>query len=208
MFKQRTFIKIFIFAGLFMLGQLKSLAQDMNTNYEKATLGAGCFWCVEAIYKELNGVIKVESGFSGGHVPNPSYRDVCSGQTGHAEVCQITYDSSVVSFKEILEVFFKTHNPTTLNRQGNDVGDYYRSAIFYHSNEQKEISTQVIQDLTKEGVYSNPIVTEVSAYTSFYDAGNYHKDYFELNGEQPYCSFVIKPKLDKFRKVFQDKLKK
>ncbi len=207
MFKQRTFIKYFIFAGLFMLSQLTSLAQDMNTNYEKATLGAGCFWCVEAIYTQLNGVIKVESGFSGGHIPNPSYKEVCGGETGHAEVCQLTYDSNIISFTEILEVFFKTHNPTTLNRQGNDVGTHYRSAVYYHTNEQHDITIEVIRNLTDEHVFSDPIVTEVSAYGEFYRAGNYHKDYFELNGEQPYCSFVIKPKVDKFKKVFKAKLK-
>lgn len=191
-----------------MIGQLKSLAQNMNANYEKATLAAGCFWCVEAIYKELNGVVGVESGFSGGHAVNPSYKEVCNGNTGHAEVCQLTYNPEVISFKEILEVFFKTHNPTTLNRQGNDVGEHYRSAIFYHNSNQKEIATKVIDELSKEKVYADPIVTEVTAYSAFYPAGDYHKDYFELNGEQPYCSLVIKPKVDKFKRVFQDKLKK
>ena len=191
-----------------MFGQLKSLAQNMNVNYEKATLAAGCFWCVEAIYKELNGVVGVESGFSGGHVVNPSYREVCDGNTGHAEVCQLTYNPQVISFKEILEVFFKTHNPTTLNRQGNDVGEHYRSAIFYHNNNQKEIATKVIEELGTEKVYADPIVTEITEYSAFYPAGDYHKDYFELNGEQPYCSLVIKPKVDKFKRVFQDKLKK
>lgn len=208
MFKPTSFVKAFIFTGLLLFGQLKSLAQNMNTNYEKATLAAGCFWCVEAIYKELNGVVEVESGFSGGQAVNPTYKEVCGGETGHAEVCQLTYDSQVISFQEILEVFFKTHNPTTLNRQGNDVGEHYRSAIFYHNESQKDIATEVIKVLSQEKVYSDPIVTEVSAYKAFYPAGDYHKDYFELNGEQPYCSFVIKPKVDKFKKVFQDKLKK
>lgn len=207
MFKQTSFVKYFIFTGLILIGQFKSLAQNMNTNLEKTTLAAGCFWCVEAIYEHLNGVVKVESGFSGGHVPNPTYKEVCGGETGHAEVCQLTYDTTVVSFKEILEVFFNTHNPTTLNRQGNDVGTHYRSAIFYHSKEQKEIATDVINTLTTNGVFSDSIVTEVSPFDTFYLAGDYHQDYFELNGEQPYCNYVIKPKVEKFKKVFKDKLK-
>ncbi len=204
----RKYFLYFVLTGLFIVGQLRSIAQNMNTSYEKTTLAAGCFWCVEAIYKELNGVIKVESGYSGGHIVNPSYPDVCTGTTGHAEVCQLTYDTNIVTFKEILEVFFKTHNPTTLNRQGNDVGPHYRSAIFYHNEDQKSVANDLIGALTEAQVFSSPIVTEITAYSSFYDAGNYHKDYFELNGEQPYCSFIIKPKLDKFRKVFEDKLKK
>ena len=208
MLKLYKYILCFVFTGLFIGNQQKSLAQDMNTNYEKATLAAGCFWCVEAIYTQLNGVVSVESGFSGGHVKNPTYKEVCEGNTGHAEVCQLTYDTTIISFQEILEVFFKTHNPTTLNRQGNDVGEHYRSAIFYHTEEQKNIATQVISDLTDAKVYSDPIVTEVTEYEAFYEAGDYHKDYFELNGEQPYCNFVIKPKVEKFKKVFQDKLKK
>lgn len=208
MFKHTPFVKYFIFTGLFMIGQLKSLAQNMNTNYEKATLAAGCFWCVEAIYQQLNGVINVESGFSGGHVPNPSYNAVCRGETGHAEVCQLTYDSNIISFQEILEVFFKTHNPTTLNRQGNDVGEHYRSAIFYHNKEQEIIASSIISTLNDVQIFSDPIVTEVSPFNTFYPAGDYHKDYFELNGEQPYCNLVIKPKVDKFKKAFQEKLKK
>lgn len=208
MLSKSSFFKYFVFALFLMIGQLKSLAQNMNANYEKATLAAGCFWCVEAIYKELNGVVNVESGFSGGHLVNPSYREVCEGNTGHAEVCQLTYNPEEVSFTEILEVFFKTHNPTTLNRQGNDVGEHYRSAIFYHNNNQKEIATKIIEDLNSEKIYADVIVTEVTAVSTFYPAGNYHKDYFELNKEQPYCSFVIKPKVDKFKRVFQNKLKK
>jgi len=207
MFKQTSFVKYLIFTGLILIGQFKSLAQNMSTNLEKTTLAAGCFWCVEAIYEHLNGVVKVESGFSGGKIPNPTYKEICSGETGHAEVCQLTYDTNVVSFKEILEVFFSTHNPTTLNRQGNDVGTHYRSAIFYHSEEQKEIAIDVINTLTTNGVFSDPIVTEVSPYDTFYLAGDYHQDYFELNGEQPYCNYVIKPKVEKFKKVFKDKLK-
>jgi len=178
-----------------------------ENNIEKATLGGGCFWCTEAVYKELNGVIEVQPGYSGGHVKNPAYREVCNGTTGHAEVVQITYDPQIVSFSEILEVFFMTHNPTTLNRQGNDVGTQYRSAIFYHSEEQKQTAEKVIRLFEEEKVYDDPIVTEVTAFDAFYKAEDYHKNYFEKNKNQPYCQFVVAPKVEKFRKIFKEKAK-
>ncbi len=182
-------------------------SSNSNDSLETITLGAGCFWCVEAVFDQLKGVESVQSGYSGGKVKNPSYKEVCSGLTGHAEVCQVTYNPSVISLTELLEVFFSTHNPTTLNRQGADVGTQYRSAIFYHNEAQKEISEKIIAQLNEDKVFPDPIVTEVTAYTNFYPAEDYHNDYYELNGSQPYCRAVIKPKLDKFKKTFEDKLK-
>ena len=179
----------------------------MNDTTAIATLGAGCFWCVEAIFQELKGVSKVESGYSGGHIKSPGYKEVCTGRTGHAEVVQVTFNPTEISFKELLEVFFQTHDPTTMNRQGNDVGTQYRSAIFYHSEAQKEEAEFYIKELDKSGAFSNPIVTEVTAFETFYVAEDYHQDYFSLNGEQPYCSYVIKPKMEKFKKAFKAKLK-
>lgn len=179
----------------------------MGKELEKATLGGGCFWCTEAVYLELKGVTDVKPGYSGGHVKNPSYKEVCAETTGHAEVVQITFDPEVVSFTEILEVFFVTHDPTSLNRQGNDVGTQYRSAIFYHSEKQKEIATQIIQQLEKEKAYKKPIVTEITAFDAFYVAEDYHLNYFARNKNQPYCQFVVAPKVEKFRKVFKDKMK-
>jgi len=180
----------------------------MGQKLETATLGGGCFWCTEAVYKEVKGVVDVKPGYSGGHVKNPSYREVCTGNTGHAEVVEITFDPSVVSFSDILEVFFKTHDPTTLNRQGNDVGTQYRSVIFYHNEKQKETAEKVIQLFEKEKIYDKPIVTQVEPFKAFYEAEDYHHDYYERNKNQPYCQFVITPKLDKFEKIFKDKLKK
>ncbi|HSH19525.1 MAG TPA: peptide-methionine (S)-S-oxide reductase MsrA [Draconibacterium sp.] len=179
----------------------------MGKELEKATLGGGCFWCTEAVYLELKGVTDVKPGYSGGHVKNPSYKEVCAETTGHAEVVQITFDPEVVSFTEILEVFFVAHDPTSLNRQGNDVGTQYRSAIFYHSEKQKEIATQIIQQLEKEKAYKKPIVTEITAFDAFYVAEDYHLNYFARNKNQPYCQFVVAPKVEKFRKVFKDKMK-
>lgn len=173
---------------------------------ETATLGAGCFWCVEAIFQNLNGVISVRSGYSGGSVINPSYKEVCNGTTGHAEAVQVTFDPSQISYAEILEVFFETHDPTTLNRQGADVGTQYRSAIFYHSDVQKEIAKTAIEVANESGNWDDPIVTEVSAFTNFFVAEDYHQDYFNLHGEQPYCQLVIVPKIEKFRKKFREKL--
>ena len=191
---------------VFFLGTIFShmtLAKEL----EKTTLGGGCFWCTEAVYLELKGVTEVKPGYSGGHVKNPSYREVCNETTGHAEVVQITFDPSVVSFAEILEVFFLTHDPTSLNRQGNDVGTQYRSAVFYHNEKQKETALQIIANLEKEKVYNKPIVTEVTAFKAFYPAEDYHINYFAQNKNQPYCQFVVAPKVEKFRKAFKDKLK-
>ena len=172
-----------------------------------ATFGAGCFWCVEAVFQELQGVSAVKSGYSGGSVINPTYEQVCSGLTGHAEVCQITYDPSVIGFEELLEVFWKTHDPTTLNRQGHDEGTQYRSVIFYHDDEQRKLAEAYKQKLDKSGAFKNRIVTEISPFAKFYPAENYHDDYFRRNPNQGYCRVVIQPKMDKFREVFQDKLK-
>jgi peptide-methionine (S)-S-oxide reductase len=182
----------------------------MNTNkqLETATLANGCFWCTEAIFQRLKGVEKVESGYSGGKIANPTYKEVCSGLTGHAECIQVTFDRNQISFTELLRVFFKTHDPTTLNRQGNDIGTQYRSAIFYHSDEQKKIAEEVIDELNKSGAYHSKIVTQVAPFTAFYKAEDYHQNYFNDNkSNNPYCTFVIVPKLEKFEKVFKDKLK-
>jgi peptide-methionine (S)-S-oxide reductase len=185
--------------------QIKS--PEKNSKMETATLGAGCFWCVESVYQDVKGILKSESGYSGGPKPNPTYKEVCSGTTGHAEVVQITFDPDLISFEEILEIFFQTHDPTTQNRQGNDIGTQYRSAIFYHSEEQKNKALNIIKSLNVSGAWQKPIVTEVSEFTSFYPAEDYHQNYYKLNSEQPYCQYVIRPKLDKFRKVFSEKLK-
>jgi peptide-methionine (S)-S-oxide reductase len=174
---------------------------------EVATLGGGCFWCLEPVFDDLQGVENVVSGYSGGRVPNPSYREVCNGTTGHAEVVQVTFDPAVITFREILEVFFSIHDPTTLNRQGADVGTQYRSAIFYHSAEQKRIAEEVIAELDAEGSWGAPIVTEVTPFSAFYPAEDYHQEYFERNAVQPYCRVVIAPKVAKFRKQYQAKLK-
>jgi len=177
-------------------------------NLDTATFGAGCFWCVEAQFQMLDGVTKVESGFSGGHVKNPAYREVCEGTTGHAEVCQITYDKTKLSYEDMLQAFWKSHDPTQLNRQGNDVGTQYRSVIFYHNEEQRKLAEEYKKKLNDEKVYDHPVVTEISPYTVFYKAEDYHQNYFNENGDQPYCSYVIQPKVEKFRKVFGNKLKK
>ena len=192
---------------ILLFALIMNTSSGTDNKFEKATLGGGCFWCTEAVYKELKGVVEVQPGYSGGHVKNPAYREVTTGRTGHAEVVQITYDPQVVSFSEILEVFFMTHNPTTLNRQGNDVGTQYRSAIFYHDAKQKQTAEKVIRLFEEENVYEDPIVTEVTAFDAFYKAEDYHKNYFERNKNQPYCQFVIVPKMEKFRKVFKEKLK-
>ncbi len=176
---------------------------------DTVTLGAGCFWCVEAIYQQVNGVLGVKSGYSGGHIDNPSYEEVCDKTTGHAEVIQITFDSTVVDFAKILQVFFKTHDPTTLNQQGADKGPQYRSAIFYHNNAQKEIAEKIKADLNAVGAYPNPIVTEITAFTKFFDAEQYHQDYYNRNkNANSYCAIVIQPKVEKFKKVFADIIKK
>lgn len=174
---------------------------------EIATFGNGCFWCTEAIFLELRGVSKVESGYSGGHIENPTYRAVCNETTGHAEVIQITYDPTVIGFDELLEVFWKTHDPTTLNRQGNDAGTQYRSAVFYHDESQKAMAEAYKEQLNASGTWKNPIVTEITAFDKFYVAEDPHQNYFDLNGNQPYCTFVVRPKVEKFKKLFPDKLK-
>lgn len=172
-----------------------------------ATLGGGCFWCLEAVYLELQGVDKVLSGYSGGDTVDPSYQEVCSGNTGHAEVVQIRYDPDAISYREILTVFFTIHDPTTLNRQGADVGTQYRSVIFYHNREQKEVSEQLIQELNNENIWPDPIVTEIAPFEKFYVAEDYHQEYYKYNSEQPYCRVVISPKVAKFRRTFSEKLK-
>ena len=180
----------------------------MEQNEERATLAGGCFWCLEAVFADLRGVARVESGYTGGHVPNPTYQAVCSGTTGHAEVVQLTFDPRVVSFKELLEVFFTIHDPTTLNRQGGDTGTQYRSAIFSHSPEQKEIAAQVIAELNAAHVWNAPIVTEVAPLADYYPAEKYHQEYYQNNASQPYCRAVIEPKVAKFRKQYLEKLKR
>ena len=171
------------------------------------TFGAGCFWCVEAIFQDLKGVERVASGYSGCTSKNPTYKDVCTGTTGHAEVCQIVYNPEVISLPKLLEVFWQVHDPTTLNRQGGDVGTQYRSAIFYHTLAQKNVAVEYLTKLNEAKVFESPIVTEITPFTNFYAAEKYHQDYFNLNGENPYCSTVIRPKLDKFKKVFAELLK-
>lgn len=178
-----------------------------HPSLETATLGAGCFWCVEAIFQDLKGVYAVRSGYAGGKVKNPTYREVCSGLTGHAEVVQVDFDPTVLPFSDLLEVFWATHDPTTLNRQGADVGTQYRSAIFFHSPEQQAIAEKSKADMDASGTYPNPIVTEVSPFTTFYEAEDYHQNYFNDNPTQPYCRAVIDPKVKKFRKRYADKLK-
>lgn len=179
-----------------------------NDGLQYATLAGGCFWCLEAVYNELRGVESVVSGYAGGEVPNPTYEAVCSETTGHAEVVRIAFDPEDVSFRELLEVFFTIHDPTTLNRQGNDVGTQYRSAIFYHNKEQRLISEDVIEEMTVAELWGDPIVTEVTALDAFYEAEEYHQRYFEKNPFQPYCFVVVRPKVSKFRKKFVSKLKK
>nr|WP_201748049.1 peptide-methionine (S)-S-oxide reductase MsrA [Chitinophaga vietnamensis] len=179
-----------------------------NIKTEKATFGGGCFWCTEAQFQELEGVIKVESGYSGGSVANPSYEQVCTGTTGHAEVIQVTYDPAKVSYEELLKAFWTSHDPTQLNRQGNDVGTQYRSVIFYHNEEQKEKAEFYKKKLQESGAYDKPVVTEIAPFKVFYKAEDYHQNYYNQNGSQPYCHFVIQPKLEKFKKVFKDHLKK
>jgi peptide-methionine (S)-S-oxide reductase len=224
-----TSMKSLLFATLGGLATLFSCAQksavrqeaqvSINTNMDNtnnnsagkkdtATFANGCFWCTEAIFEELKGVISTTSGYSGGQTKNPSYKEVCTGETGHAESLQIVYDPSIISFDELLEVFWETHDPTTLNRQGADEGTQYRSAIFYRNKEQKEKAEKYKAALDKSGAFDRPIVTEITPFTVFYPAENYHQQYFDNNeNSNPYCTIVIRPKVDKFRKVFKDKLK-
>lgn len=213
--------------SLFVLGAMSSCGQEshysssktfqaMNQSHaagaahkiDTATFGAGCFWCTEAQFQQLDGVIKVESGFSGGSVPSPSYHDVCTGTTGHAEVCNIYYDPAKISFDELLAAFWMCHDPTQLNKQGNDVGTQYRSVIFYHNAEQQQKSEEYKKKLNDEKVFNSAVVTEISPFKAFYLAEDYHQNYFNENGQQPYCQYVIRPKVEKFEKVFKNKLKK
>jgi len=177
------------------------------TQTQTATLAGGCFWCLEAVFDNLQGVTDVVSGYAGGKTVNPTYQQVCAGTTGHAEVVQIQFDPDVLTYKDLLEVFFSIHDPTTLNRQGADVGDQYRSAIFYHTAEQKQIAEMVIHELMEEKIWPDPLVTEVTAFTNFYPAEDYHQEYFANNPEQGYCQMVVSPKVAKFRKKFADRLK-
>jgi len=190
-----------------VLNNRPAAAQSAAAGIEKATFGMGCFWCSEAVFQRLKGVVKVESGYSGGTVKNPSYEDVCTGTTGHAEAIQVTYQPNVISYKELLEIFWTMHDPTTLNRQGADEGTQYRSVIFYHTPAQKVMAEAYKTELNKQNVYPDPIVTAINPFTSFYVAENYHQNYFNLNGKEPYCRMVIQPKVDKLEKVFKQKLK-
>jgi len=186
-------------------------AKNMDTTKsttDTATFGAGCFWCVEAQFQLLDGVISVQSGYSGGDIKNPAYKEVCTGRTGHAEVCQIVYDTTKLSFEELLAAFWQSHDPTQLNRQGNDIGTQYRSVIFYHNEHQKQLAEKYKKELNDSGAWDNPIVTEISPIKNFYKAEDYHQNYFNQNGDQPYCQFVVQPKVEKFKKVFKEKLKK
>ena len=174
---------------------------------ELATFGSGCFWCTEAVFQRMKGVDKVVSGYAGGHVDNPTYHQVCTGDTGHAEVVQVHYDPSQVSYEQLLEVFWKTHDPTTPNRQGNDHGPQYRSVIFYHTEDQKRLAEGYKKKLEEEKIWEDPIVTEITPFTNFYSAEDYHQNYYNENGSQPYCSFVIRPKIEKLEKIFSERLK-
>ena len=186
---------------------ISSIAMSQTNKLEKATFGAGCFWCVETLFQEVKGVQKVLSGYEGGALKNPTYKDICTGTTGHAEVIQIEYDPNVVTYKKLLEIFWEVHDPTTLNRQGNDVGTQYRSVIFYHNDQQQKEAEFYKSELNKTGAYTSQIITEISPSTTFYVAENYHQNYYNQNGSQPYCQFVIAPKVAKFRKAFEKELK-
>lgn len=196
---------VLIFLSLNLFAQKNK--KDMDDNLSVATFGNGCFWCTEAIFQQLKGVEKVMPGYTGGSVKNPSYKEVCTGSTGHAEAIQISYDASVISFRELLDVFFYTHDPTTLNRQGGDVGTQYRSAIFYHDESQKKDAEVIIAQLEAEQVYDDKIVTEITAFDIFYEAEDYHQNYYINNKNQGYCRAVINPKLDKFVKKYSSKIK-
>ena len=205
----KNLILIFLTACTSMFGQKNESNKMINpSNLDTITLGGGCYWCVEAVYENLNGVKSVVSGFSGGKTTNPTYREVCTGETGHAECVQITYDKTVTSLDEIFKVFFTVHDPTTLNRQGADEGTQYRSVIFYKNEEQKKAAQTIITALKKEKIYSSPIVTTLEPYTKFYKAEEYHQNYYENNKNKPYCRMVIQPKIEKFEKIFKDRLKK
>lgn len=198
-------LKVILLANFLMI-QIIGIAQNKK-QMELATFGSGCFWCTEAIFSQLKGVESAVSGYSGGHTKNPTYKEVCTGNTGHAEVIQVSFNPQIVSYEELLEVFWKTHDPTTLNRQGADVGTQYRSVIFYHNPKQKELAELYKKKLDEAGIYDSPIVTEITAFDTFYKAEDSHQDYYQNNKAQPYCNFVITPKMEKFKKVFKDKIK-
>jgi peptide-methionine (S)-S-oxide reductase len=214
---------VVVFVAAILLGGIFAVSNTDNTRpraplgddpsaaipegIEKATFGSGCFWCTEAVFQELKGVYRVQSGYSGGHVKDPTYEQVCSGTTGHAEVVQVSFDPAEISYAELLEVFWHSHDPTTLNRQGNDVGTQYRSAIFYHNDQQRELAEHYQQQLDKASAFNAPIVTEIVPYRQFYPGESYHQNYYADNPRQPYCSVVIRPKVEKIKKVFQDKLR-
>ena len=204
-------ISMLLFSCADVKGDLEHKSKQNNMQgsktMETATFGAGCFWCVEAMFESLKGVDSAVSGYSGGHVKKPTYKEVCNGTTGHAEVIQVHFDPSIITYEELLEAFFLAHDPTTLNRQGADVGTQYRSVIYYHNPEQEKLAQEYKDKLERSGAFSDPIVTEISAFDVFYAAEDYHQEYFALNPDQPYCSRVVGPKLDKFRKVFKAKLK-
>jgi peptide-methionine (S)-S-oxide reductase len=210
-----TLVLALLFTGIYAMSNTSSHesspapspAEPAGNQLAKATFGGGCFWCTEAVFQRLKGVQSVASGYSGGHVKNPTYRQICNGDTGHAEVIQITYDPQLISYDELLEVFWKTHDPTTPNQQGNDYGPQYRSVVFYHDDEQRKLAEHYKADLDASGAFRAPIVTEISSFNEFYPAEDYHQQYFDLNPEQMYCRMVIAPKVEKFQKVFRDKLK-
>ena len=197
----------YIIGVLLIMFFINKISSQNNMKMNLATFGSGCFWCTEAIFQQLKGVESAVSGYSGGAVKNPTYKEVCTGNTGHAEVIQVTYNPEIISYTELLEVFWQTHDPTTLNRQGADVGTQYRSAIFYHSKEQKKLAEGYKQKLEDAKIFNNPIVTEITEFDIFYKAEDYHQEYYDNNKTQPYCNFVITPKIEKFKKVFKDKLK-
>ena len=205
-------VLIFLFSGLTGFISFKSfnnhLVNMQDKKLQKATFGSGCFWCTEAVFELVEGVTSVTSGYTGGNIKNPTYEEVCSEKSGHAEAIQLTFDSEVISYDELLEIFWKTHDPTTLNRQGNDAGTQYRSVIFYHSEEQKQLAEKYKEALDKSGALENPIVTEILPAAEFYKAEDYHQDYYTNNPAQGYCTFIIAPKIEKFKEVFKDKLKK
>lgn len=196
-----------LLTAIVAVGQTAKSTPMNSTDLQEATFGAGCFWCTEAVFLDVKGVTKVESGYSGGTVKNPSYREVCTGLTGHAEVTRITFDPKLVSYADLLEIFWNTHDPTTLNKQGADEGTQYRSVVFYHNPEQKKTAEEYKAQLEASHVFKNKIVTEISPLTNYYPAEDYHQNYYALNGSQPYCQYVIRPKVDKFRKQFKNKLK-
>ncbi len=193
--------------GRFEMSENNKIKSRNSSTLEKATFGGGCFWCTEAVFKQINGVTETEVGYAGGEILNPTYEQVCTGTTGHAEVCQITFDPHIISFKDLLEIFFKTHDPTTLNRQGADVGTQYRSIIFYHNEEQKNLALEFIKKLEREKLYPNPIVTQVEPIKNYFKAEEYHQNYFEKNPYSTYCIFVVAPKVEKTKKLFKDRIR-